>query len=362
MAAPAIRLRMGAPVAAVEARRPPKGIASMAVRALVLAAAAVLAGVAAAACSPGPEPIVFNDLTWASARVQNRIAQYLVEEGYGYPTEVVPGPTVPLFEGLRRGESDVTMEIWLPNQAGAWEAALAAGEVVGLGESLGRVGQSAFTIPAYLQEAHPGLDSVEDLEDPRVRALFATAGSGGRARLVSCPAGWACEAVNARQVEGYGLAGAIEIVVPASEAALFDGLFAAHERGAPWLGYLSSDMLPWLHLEMVRLREPPYSAACWESTQACGYEEATVLAAVRPALLERAPEVGEMLRRWDMHLDRYREIAIWRFENRAGAEEAALWWLRGNAHVWRGWVSGEAAAAVDRALAAGERPGGWPGE
>lgn len=334
----------------------------MTARFLVLAAVALLAGVALAACSSESKPIVFNDLDWASARVQNRIAQYLVEKGYGYPTEVMPGPTVPLFEGLRRGESDVTMEVWLPNQHEAWEGALAAGEAVGLGESLSRIGQSAFTIPAYVQEAHPGLDSVEDLQDPRYRALFATAESGGRARLVSCPAGWACEAVNARQVESYGLAGDIEIVMPASEAALFDDLFAAHERGTPWLGYLSSDILPWLSLDMVRLREPPYSDACWASTKACGYEETTVLIAVRPALLERAPEVGAMLRRWEMHLDRYREIAIWRFENGAGAGEAALWWLRENVHIWREWVTEEAAAAVERALAAGERPEGWPGE
>ena len=334
----------------------------MMMRSLVLSAAVVLAGVVLAACSSEREPIVFNDLNWASAQVQNRIAQYLVEKGYGSPTEVLPGPTVPLFEGLRRGESDVTMEVWLPNQDEAWEAAVAAGEVVGLGESLVRIGQSAFTIPAYLREAHPGLDSVEDLKEPRFRALFATAATGGRARLISCPAGWACEAVNARQVESYGLADDIEIVIPESEAALFDDLFAAHERRLPWLGYLSSDMLPWLRLEMVRLREPAYSHACWESTKACGYEETTVLIAVRPALMERAPEVAAMLRRWDMNLDRYREIALWRFENGASAEEAALWWLRENAHIWRTWVTEEAATAVERALAAGERPEGWPEE
>ena len=31
------------------------------------------------------ETIVFSDLNWTSAQVQNRIAQYIVEHGYGYP-------------------------------------------------------------------------------------------------------------------------------------------------------------------------------------------------------------------------------------------------------------------------------------
>ena len=54
--------------------------------------------------TPGPKKtIVFSDLNWASAQVQNRIAQYIVEKGYGYPTDVVFGSTLPLFQGLRRG-------------------------------------------------------------------------------------------------------------------------------------------------------------------------------------------------------------------------------------------------------------------
>ena len=46
-------------------------------------------------------------------------------------------------------------------------------------------------IPAYLQEQHPDLDSVDDLKDDKFKALFATAESGGKARLVSCVIGWA---------------------------------------------------------------------------------------------------------------------------------------------------------------------------
>ena len=63
------------------------------------------------------ETIVFSDLNWTSAQVQNRIAQFIVEYGYGYPTDVIFGGTLPNFVGLQAGDIHVTLEIWLPNQS-----------------------------------------------------------------------------------------------------------------------------------------------------------------------------------------------------------------------------------------------------
>ena len=133
---------------------------------LVLLALALLVGVIALAACAEDEPetaesakgtLIFSDLNWSSAQVQNRIAQYIVEKGYGYPTDVVFGGTLPLLQGLRRGDSHITMEIWLPNQDEAWNEAVATGEVVSIGLSLGKDWQSAFVIPAYLQEQYPEL-------------------------------------------------------------------------------------------------------------------------------------------------------------------------------------------------------------
>ena len=50
--------------------------------------------------------------------------------------------------------------------------------MVPIGESLGEDWQSAFVIPAYLQEQYPDLDSIEDLKEDRFKELFATCGDG----------------------------------------------------------------------------------------------------------------------------------------------------------------------------------------
>ncbi len=57
------------------------------------------------------------------------------------------GHALPLLQGLRRGDSHITLEIWLPNQIEAWEETQALGEVVSGGESLSRNWQSASSSP-----------------------------------------------------------------------------------------------------------------------------------------------------------------------------------------------------------------------
>ena len=331
---------------------------------LLLAVAVTLGGVAA--CGGGGETkqtIIFGDLTWDSAQLQNRIAQYLVEKGYGYPTEAKVGDTLPLFQGLQRGDTHVTMEIWLPNQDEAWEAARSEGAVLSVGKSLGEDWQSAFVIPAYLQEQYPELDSVEDLKDQQFKDLFKTAETGDKARLVSCVIGWACEVVNAAQVEGYGLSDHVEIINPGGGAALNADLYGAYERQEPWLGYQWGTNDPALELDLVRLEEPAYSDECWFTTKACAYEDATILIAVNPDLPATAPEVIQLLRNWDFNIDIYKAAVRWRGENPdADLAATATWWLNSNSSIWRNWVTADAAEMVQEALDAGERADGWPTE
>ncbi len=309
------------------------------------------------------QTLVFSDLNWTSAQIQNRIAQYIVEKGYGYPTDVVFGATLPLFQGLRRGDSHITMEIWLPNQDEAWAEAQTAGEVVSIGESLGKDWQSAFVIPAYLQEEYPELDSVEDLKDEQFKALFQTTESGDKARLVSCVIGWACEEVNAAQIEAYGLTDHVHIVNPGDGAAANADLYGAYERGEPWLGYQWGTNDPSLVLDLVRLKEPDYSDECWFTTKACAYEDATILIAVHPDVLTGAPDVVDMLRAWGLNIQVYSAIAQWQRENEgASTNDAALWWLKSNPGIWTGWVTADAATAIQSALDANETPDGWPVE
>ncbi len=307
------------------------------------------------------ETIVFSDLNWSSAQIQNRIAQYIVEEGYGYPTGVVFGATLPLLQGLRRGDTHVTMEIWLPNQEGAWVEALEAGEILQVGHSLGEDWQSTFVIPAYLQEQYPELDSVEDLKEERFKELFATAETGGKARLVGCVIGWACEAVNAAQVEAYGLSDHVELVHPGDSASANADFYGAYERSEPWLGYQWGTNDAALLNDVVALEEPAFTQECWDTNMGCGFRNAEIVIAVRTDVAERAPEVIDMFRAWTFNIERFSSVVAWQQDNPdADVADSALWWLTNNEDVWSEWVTDDAAEAVRTALNAGETPDGWP--
>ena len=77
------------------------------------------------------------------------------------------GGTNRLFQSLREGDIQVSMEIWLPLQESGWNQARVEGEVEYIGASMDKDWQSTFVIPSYLQEEYPGLDHVDDLKDPR---------------------------------------------------------------------------------------------------------------------------------------------------------------------------------------------------
>ena len=310
----------------------------------------------------GPkDTIVFSDLNWTSAQVQNRVAQYIVEHGYGYPTDLVFGGTLPLFEGLRKGDTHVTMEIWLPNQEIGWNEALEQGTVVSVGTSLVGDWQSTFVIPAYIAEQYPDLKTPEDLKKPEFQELFATDDSRGKARLVACVPGWSCELVNDEQIESYGLTDYLHVIKPGSQDAMFSEIFGAYERQEPWLGYMWGTGDPAIQLDLVLLEEEPYSDECWASGKMCHFADSLVLIAVHKDLLPRAPDVVGFLQNWDFGVPAYNKVFVWSSENDATPEETAIHWLESNRDTWMSWVTEDAgekvAAALDGGIMTAE---GWP--
>ena len=178
----------------------------------------------------GPkETIIFSDLNWTSVQLQNRIAMFIVENGYGYPVDTVTGNTISGFVALENGDTHVSMEIWLPNQQVVWDKAIKDGAVLSVGKSLDDNWQSTFVVPTYVIEANPGLVKVSDLPD--YMHLFATPDSDGKARLIGCIPGWECEITGANKVITYGLEDVVDLTSPGSAASLFADLYGAYQKG-----------------------------------------------------------------------------------------------------------------------------------
>ncbi len=296
------------------------------------------------------DTIVFSDLNWTSAQVQNRIAQFIVEHGYGYPTDVAFGSTIPNFQGFQKGDIHVTLEIWLPNQSLGWSQAVELGEIVSVGVGGLVDWQSYFVIPKYLADQYPDLKTPQDLKKPEYQELFATADSRGKARLVGCVIGWNCEEVGFQQIESYGLVDSLHVINPGSQAAMFADINGAYSKQEPWLGYMWGTGAPGLLLDLVRLEEPPFTEECWAADKACAFADSTILKAVHKSLLPRAPDVVKMLQNWTFDARTYGAVFAWMQQNE-GSEpsDGAVWFLNNN-DIWESWVTPDAAARVNAAL------------
>ena len=312
---------------------------------MLLALAAAMALVLAACGGEEEKPVlVFSDLSWDSAQIQNAIVRQIAEHGYGYETNAVYGDTIPLFEALSRGETNITMEVWLPNQTEAWEAALAEGTITNLGKSLDDNWQSSFVIPRHTKDANPGLVTVHDLKKPEYKDLFVTPDSGGKARALNCLSGWACAKVNEEKLTAYGLTEVVQLQDPGSTAALDAEIIGAYEKGKDILFYYWGPT--WLSNRLETefggyyfLEEPEYTDECWEADKGCAYEASTILIAVRTELVEQAPDIVELLRNWEFSASLFAAAADYLAES--GGEDfdvVAAWWLQ-NTDEWKNWVA-----------------------
>ena len=312
--------------------------------------------------------IVFGGLDWTSALVQNGVARYIVEHGYGYPTSQIEGSTLPLFQGLRKGDVDLTMEIWLPNQATAWNEAVKAGEVLPVGKSLEDNWQSSFLIPKYMQDANPELDSVEDLKEDQFKSLFEQ--EGGKVVMLGCVSGWGCRTMQdggdegPGQIVGMGLEDHVYNRVINDSGVLAAAIEAAFAKEDPLLFYYwgPTALAHKLTGQYIDLEQPDPSE-CKDNSpiHGCAFPAAEVMIAMNTELVNDAPELISFFQNWDWSAGNQLAAEGWYGDNKEGlandgksSEEiysaTGVWYLQNN-DAWKSWVPDDVSANVEAALA-----------
>ena len=317
----------------------------------------------ASTATPRQTTLIFSDLNWNTALLQNAVARTILEKGYGYETASVSGETIPLMEALIAGETNVTMEFWLPSVLAIWHEAKAAGTIVQMGYSLASPGwDSAFLIPQYTADANPGLRSVEDLKREEHWNLFVRPDSDGKAGLVTCVLGWECEVINRKQVYGYGLQEVIKLIIPSTYQELNTAILSAFDKREPILFYYwGPEVVPTRLNEQYggffRLEEPDYSDECWDHlaaasqaqdvTQACAYPDRQPAIVVRSELRETAPEAVAFFEKWSLSDESIHALLARFSETDDAYSDVAAWWLY-NSDEWKSWV---AEGIADKVLA-----------
>ena len=317
---------------------------SLPLLAVVIALAAALLG-----CNTQTEKeeVILYDVGWDSATIQTRVAAYIIEHGYGYPVTVITGQPVPFYPALENGTAHINFEIWLPNQQEPYDSVIERGVAVDLGKSIEDSWQG-FGVPQYFKDENPGLVSVFDLPD--YAHLLSTADTQGKGRIVNCVPGWACEEINVRKVTGYDLDESLAFVNPGSESALLADLGSSYSRGEPWLGYVWGPSKMSFDYDMYVLEEPEYSEECWSTDKACEYPISEVKILAAKSLVDRAPEIADFLRAWDLKFDQLMLVVEWMYGNDRTPMEGAEYYLRTFPEIWQSFVTPDAARRVERQL------------
>ena len=329
---------------------------------MAVTAAALLSMLLAGCTSPAPEPeptkekLVIADLGWESAQVYNRVAGFIIENGYGHEVEYLPGETIPLFQGVVMGDIDFELECWVVNQQEAYDKAMADGDVIDLGICFPDSWQG-WLVPTYVIEGDadrgieasaPDLKSVEDL--PEYWDLFPDPENPSKGIFYSCIAGWECEKINEAKFEAYGLNDTYNIFLPGSGAALLASMASAYEKGEPWLGYYWSPTWPLGKYDLTPIEEPAYDEAVWNDNYGCAYPNVETHIVANSSLPDKAPEVVEFLESWDSTAAQANDFLAFMEETGGTTEEAAIYFLTEHESVWTEWVPTDIADDVKAAL------------
>ena len=308
-------------------------------------------------CNGIDREIVFAGLDWGSAQLHNHVAGMILQTGFGCEYTDIPGSTIPMVQGLVRGDVDINMEIWFNTAPDLFHEAAEAGDVLDLGLNMSAA-EMSFLVPRYVIEGDaergiepmaPDLKSVADL--PMYADVFTDPEEPGKGRYYNCIIGWQCELTNNKKMAAYGLEEHFTNFKPGAAPALDASIVAAYEKGEAWLGYYWGPTTILGLYPMIQLEEPEWSEECWDGDRGCAFRPSIVNVAVSKGFADSASEeMIEFLSAYEV--DQMLVSAYLAQQSNTDAEwaDVAREFLRNEADVWTPWVSAEVAGKIQAAL------------
>lgn len=330
---------------------------SLALAVGILVAGPALAQDAGMAKCDIDRPVVFADLNYGSAQFHTAVASRIIKDGYGCKVDSIPGDTIPLINGVARGDADIIMEIWTANPAQAWVDAEKAGQTVALGTTYPDATEGWFvptSIVSGPDAVAPDLKAVSDL--PNYTKLFADPEEPGKGRFYNCPAGWQCEVVNSKKLIAYGLDDKYTNFRPGTGEALAAAAEAGALRNKPVLFYYWGPT--WLlgKYDFTRLDEPPFDKTVWDAmmasdhpTKATAYPVSKVIVGANKEFADSAPTLTAFLKAYSSTNAATSAALAYMRDNDAAPDEAAVNFLKSTGD-WTKWVPADVAERVKAGL------------
>ena len=306
------------------------------------------------------------DFDWNSANVHTGIVQFILEHGYGCEVETTRGSTTPIMAAHYDSQLDIVTELWYDNIVTQYDAVEAAGVIRNIGINTPD-SQQAFYVDRNTAEKY-NIKSVLDMNNPEIAALFSDPENPDMGRMVSCIGGWTCYTINHVKQRVYGLDKFYTNFDPGSSGALAAEIAGAFAKDRPIFTYYWAPTALMGKVDLVRLVEPPYDAACWgammdvvedikangkdvyKPTCATEYKDMSLDKSVLTAWADTHPEETAFLEAYSIPTATVNKLlAFYEGEADGDMELLAMEYLQNNSE-WKSWVSAEVAAKVSGAL------------
>jgi len=102
-------------------------------------------------------------------------------------------------------------------------------------------------------------------------------------------------------------------------------------------------------MDLTRLEQPRCQVGM-SPEDGCGYDDSQVRIAVHPSMVSKAPDIVELLRKWDFKESTQFVAENCLKETEQDFEAAALCYLKNEQAVWTQWMPPEVAKKVREAL------------
>ncbi|MDO4232403.1 MAG: glycine betaine ABC transporter substrate-binding protein [Lautropia sp.] len=311
------------------------------------------AGMAHAAACNTDQPIRLGGLDWESGQITTGVLESILRDGYGCKTEVVPGSPTTLESALLQDDIQIIAEQWM-GRSEPLEKAVAEGRANIVGDTLKGGAEQGWYVPDYVKEAHPDLKRVDDL--PRFAHLFPNPEQPGKARLMNCPPGWACEVFNTSLLKNTGLSETFSSAQPGTGAALDAEISAAFEQKKPILFYYWQPSGLMAKYRMERIALPPFDGECWrnllqgDKNTRCvsDFPVSKLAVAVSSQFEKQHPELIAVLKKLQFEPDMLNRMILDMTESRRSGAQQAERFMRERPEIWGKWVSDEARSRLEK--------------
>jgi len=306
--------------------------------------------------------IKFYDGSWESLWISNAIAQFILEEGYGYETETVTLDTAVMMVSIVEGDVHVNLETWWQNMLEWWFDNLEAGTIIELADCL-EGGPQFYIIPQWVHEEY-GINTIDDMKEHW--ELFKDPEDQSKGQFINCRIGWTCGEINKVKMETYGIDEYYNIIEPGSAGAMDAALVGAMLKEEPIFGYYWAPTAIMGMYDWHILEEPEYDEDLWADIDAamaddtlrpvaevCAYPSVPLPISMNAEFAEKVPDVVAVFNKMVIGLDKMNKMAAWSQDNDINDyTETAIWFFNEYESLWRTWITTDAYNKVKDALEA----------